>query len=128
MINFYMLIFLVLFCSILIFSCVISILESRFKLDLLRDKDFSRLKKKRIKRLELFRYRKTVYSNHQPIRKKISLNASEVKSTNIVAVVEDELEIVGYVGSFPHVIFVYPYSKENAEKLLSFVNEYGIQK
>ncbi len=125
----------------MIIACVIAVLiiigavfafsQVPISMNLLENNDISVLHRAGIIRLELSRYRKTVYVNHVPRRKKINLDAQPAVSTVLYASIEDELELVGYkkslsehVGKFPYLICVYPYSDENKAKLLEIIENY----
>ena len=105
---------------------VFGIYESRYKVDLLSGDETEKLKKLGIEKLELERYATAHFTGSSKTKRQlIPLNSYNHNKEGLLGNVEDELVVIGYKRSFPHTIYKCPYSPENKEKLLAFVESYN---
>ena len=89
-----------------------------------------KLRRLGIEKLELKRYAVTHYlgsgfSASRKNRRQIPLESYDHNKTSLLSSIEDELEVSGSKGNMSHTIYKCPFSEENKDKLLEFVESYN---
>ncbi|MBR4823406.1 MAG: hypothetical protein IKZ86_01295 [Spirochaetaceae bacterium] len=113
---------------LLVIGLIYNLYENRYKADLLSGDETEKLRKLGIEKLELERYAKTYFpsrSGGMTKRQLIPLNSYDHKKASGFIGVSDYLEVTGYKKKIPHTVYKCPYSPENKEKLLAFVESYN---
>lgn len=114
---------------------VISILENRYRQNLLIDKSFYKFRRLKVEKLELKRYIKNTYfgsnlrvnpSNSKKIKIEVPLNSSRQDSMGMFNIIENELTVFAIRNNQSHEVFTCPYSEENVKTLLEIAKEFNI--
>lgn len=115
---------------LIILGIIITLNETRYKINLFEEESLSELEKKGLYHLELKRAIVTNYltAASVPKRKVIDINSKIKINDGPCNTNEEELFVIGHTERGIHEIFSCPYSEENRQKLENTVKKYNDMK